>query len=169
MWPGGSWKEMTPNASYDGSLAILLENAPNWAKMAVLAIIRLGLRHTDCWVSFIFRISQSTCRTRDLPRTFSNFLRGAELRGYLYGTEAPPTSKSGNGCIKRGAIFFACIRKYPLYLDAEFDGDFNFPIRHDIILCSDQVLGIEIWRSKTGNLPVCNLNMLAPMSTVNAG
>ena len=59
---------------------------------------------------------------------------------------------------KRGSIF-RCPPKYLIFLDAKFNGDVIFAIRHDLIWWSDLVLGVQSWGTKTGDLPVCNLNI----------
>ena len=105
MWPGGSSRETDPHAPYDGAPRILLKNVPTWAKTAVLAVIWLGLRHTERGSLFLFRIPQAICRTRAGRGLFSKFLRGAELRGRLYGAAAPQTSKSGERVRKKGGQF----------------------------------------------------------------
>ena len=56
-------------------------------------------------MSFLFRIPQATCRTRDLRKLFSKFLRGAELRGRLYGAVAPQAPESGEWGRKKGGQF----------------------------------------------------------------
>ena len=51
--------------------------------------ILLGIRCKPAELSFICRIPQATCRTRDLLRDLSKIIRGAKLRGNLYGAAAP--------------------------------------------------------------------------------
>ena len=53
---------------------------------------------------------------------------------------------------------FRCPPKYLIFYNAKFNWDVIFAIRYDLIWWSDLVLDVQSWGSKTGDLPVCNLN-----------
>ena len=145
MWPGGSWRETGSHAPYDGAPRILLKNVPTWAKTAVLAVIWLGLRHTERGSLFLFRIPQATCRTRDLRWLFSKFLCVAELRRYPYEGLTPRSSKNVERLRKKRGPVFTFPKKYLLYFYLKFDGDSDSAIKHDLIPWTDQVMGVQHW------------------------
>ena len=122
----------------------IAEKRPFLFKLGRFSAISLGLCHTERGLTFLFRIPQATCRTRDLRWCFSKFLCGAELRRYPYGMLTPRSSRNRERLRKKGGgVHFP--PKYSLYLYLKYDGYYDFAIKHDLIPWSDQVLGVQHW------------------------